>query len=76
MTRKYTITFAFESGEPTTEVFHSKKAAKEYCQHIGATYRHRRLFVEIVVEGGGSRQSEAFVKEPRVQAATDIKFDS
>ena len=76
MRRKYTITFAFESGEPTVNVFTSKEKAKAYCQHIGSFYRGQRLFVEIVVECGGVRSSESFVKEPRVDAQTSVPFDA
>lgn len=76
MRRKYTITFSLESGEPTTVEFASKAKAKAYCQHIGSLYRGQRVFVEIVVEGGGSRQSESFVKEPRVDAEKSVPFDA
>lgn len=60
MRRKYTIKIKDQSGAETVEVFRSKKSAKAYCIQVGL--RKERLEVELIVECGGSRQSETFVK--------------
>lgn len=60
MRRKYTIKIKTDSGVETVKVFRSKKLATAYCRQVGAI--RERLEVELIVEGGGARQSEKFVK--------------
>lgn len=65
MTRKFTVTYKEESGAETTKVFKQKSKAKQYCQYIGALFKHQSLIVTLIVQCGNTMQTETFIKEAR-----------